>query len=42
MYPDAVYLLATLSEPDADATEAMRAWRIHDGEATEVLLRIEP
>jgi proteasome lid subunit RPN8/RPN11 len=42
MYPDAVYLLATLSEPDADATEALRAWRIHDGEATEVLLRIEP
>jgi proteasome lid subunit RPN8/RPN11 len=42
MYPDAVYLLATLSEPYADASEALRAWRIHGGEATEVLLRVEP
>lgn len=42
MYPDAIYLLATLSESGADATEVLRAWRIHAGEASEVLLRIEP
>ena len=37
-YPDAFYLLATLSVPDAPAAEALRAWRIRDGEATEVRL----
>ena len=42
MYPDAVYLLATLADPDAEPMQALRAWRIHDGDAAEVLLRIEP
>jgi [CysO sulfur-carrier protein]-S-L-cysteine hydrolase len=42
MYPDAVYLLATLIDPSTEPMEAFRAWRIRDGEATEVLLRIEP
>lgn len=42
MYPDAFYLLATLMEPDAEPTQALRAWRIRDGEATEVELRLEP
>jgi proteasome lid subunit RPN8/RPN11 len=43
MYPDAIYLLATLMEADADAEamRALRAWRIRDQEATEVSLRIE-
>jgi len=40
MYPDAVYLLATLTDRDAEPMQALRAWRIHDGDATEVLLRI--
>ena len=39
-YPDAFYVLATLSDPDADAHAALRAWRIRDGEATEVPLTI--
>lgn len=42
MYPDAIYLLATLAEPSADPTQAFRAWRIRDGDAAEVLLRIGP
>jgi proteasome lid subunit RPN8/RPN11 len=42
MYPDAIYLLATLAAPDTEPMQAFRAWRIRDGEATEVLLRIEP
>jgi proteasome lid subunit RPN8/RPN11 len=41
MYPDAIYLLATLADPDATPTQALRAWRIHDGDATEVPLTIE-
>ena len=40
-YPDAFYVLATLSDPDADAHAALRAWRIRDGEATEVPLTID-
>ena len=36
----AFYVLATLSDPEADATAALRAWRIRDGEATEVPLII--
>ncbi len=40
LYPDAFYLLATLSDPDAPPAECLRAWRIRDGESTEVLLRI--
>lgn len=39
-YPDAFYLLATLSDPEADAADALRAWRIIDGESREVPLRI--
>lgn len=39
-YPDAFYLLATLSDPDAGPTESLRAWRITDGESREVPLRI--
>lgn len=40
LYPDAFYLLATLMEPDAPAADALRAWRIRDGGATEVSLAI--
>ena len=39
-YPDALYLLATLADPEAPATEALRAWRIRDGASVEVPLRI--
>lgn len=42
MYPDAFYVLATLADPGAEPMEALRAWHIHDGEAVEVLLRIDP
>jgi len=41
MYPDAIYLVATLMAPDALPMQALRAWRIRDGEAAEVPLRIE-
>jgi proteasome lid subunit RPN8/RPN11 len=41
MYPDAFYLLASLSEPDVIPMQALRAWRIRDGEATEAPLRID-
>jgi proteasome lid subunit RPN8/RPN11 len=41
-YPDAVYLLASLMDPGAIPIQALRAWRIRDGEATEVALRFEP
>jgi proteasome lid subunit RPN8/RPN11 len=40
-YPDAHYLLATLSDPDAGPAASLRAWRIRDGESAEVSLRIE-
>jgi len=40
MYPDAVYLLASLANPDAEPMQALLAWRIRDGEATEVPLTI--
>lgn len=39
-YPDCFYVLATLSDPDADAADALRAWRITDGESREVGLTI--
>jgi proteasome lid subunit RPN8/RPN11 len=43
MYPDAVYLLATLMEPEAtNPSEALRAWRITDRESVEVPLAIMP
>ncbi len=40
MYPDAFYVLATLADPDAAADHSLRAWRITDGSATEVALRV--
>jgi proteasome lid subunit RPN8/RPN11 len=40
-YPDAFYLLASLEDPDATPMQALRAWRIHDGNATEVNLNLE-
>ncbi len=39
-YPDAFYLLATLSDRDASAGDALRAWRIRHGGSTEVPLRL--
>jgi proteasome lid subunit RPN8/RPN11 len=41
MYPDAFYLLATLMDYQLPPMQALRAWRIRDGEATEVPLTIE-
>ena len=40
MYPDAIYLLASLTDPEAGPMQALRAWRIRDVEVTEVALRI--
>ena len=40
MYPDAVYLLATLADPDAPPARALRAWRIYRGQSFEVPLTI--
>ena len=40
LYPDAFYLLGTLSEPDAAPSDSLRAWRIRDGKSTAVQLRI--
>jgi proteasome lid subunit RPN8/RPN11 len=37
-YPDAVYVLASLADPDAPA---LRAWQLRDGDATEVSLTVE-
>ncbi len=39
-YPDVFYLLATLADPAAPAARALRAWRIHGGQAFEVPLHI--
>ena len=39
-YPDAFYLLVTLADPSAGPPESLRAWRIRDGESTEVPLVI--
>ena len=41
-YPDAFYLLASLTDPDAGPMAALRAWRITDGQATEAQLEIPP
>ena len=41
MYPDAFYLLASLADADAPPARALRAWRIHGGQAFEVPLTIE-
>lgn len=40
LYPDTIYLLATLTDPDAGPAESLRAWRIRDGKATEVSFEI--
>lgn len=42
MYPDAIYLLATLADPAATPMQALRAWRISDGESIEVAVAIDP
>ena len=39
-YPEAYYILASLSDPDAGPAEALRAWRILDQQSTEVPLAI--
>ena len=39
-YPDAFYVLATLSDPDAGPADALRAWRIIAGASSEVRLVI--
>jgi len=39
-YPGAFYLLASLSDPDATPRQALRAWRITDGESRDVPLHI--
>jgi hypothetical protein len=38
MYPEPFYVLATLADPGADPGDALRAWRIRDGNATEAEL----
>jgi proteasome lid subunit RPN8/RPN11 len=40
MYPDAVYLLASLADPSASPDAALRAWRIRAGDASEVRLSV--
>jgi proteasome lid subunit RPN8/RPN11 len=37
---DAVQLIASLADPLADTASALRAWRVRDGSASEVGLRI--
>ena len=39
-YPDAIYVLATLADPEATPSDSLRAWRIRGGVSTEVPLRI--
>lgn len=39
-YPGVVYVLASLSNPDAAPEDALRAWRIEDGESREIPLVI--
>ena len=39
-YPDAFYVLATLSDPDAGPADALRAWRIIGGASSEAPLVI--
>ena len=41
MYPDAFYLLASLADPDAPPSRALRAWRIYRGATFEVPFRLE-
>ena len=37
---DVVHLIATLADPAADVVSALRAWRLRDGSALEVAVRI--
>jgi proteasome lid subunit RPN8/RPN11 len=37
---NAVQVIATLADPAADAPSALRAWRVRDGSAVEVAVRI--
>jgi [CysO sulfur-carrier protein]-S-L-cysteine hydrolase len=39
-YPGAFYLIASLTDASAPAARALRAWRIHGGQAFEVPVRI--
>lgn len=39
-YPGVFFLLASLSDPDATPADALRAWRIADGNSREVPLHI--
>ena len=39
-YPDAVYLLASLADPEATPQSSLRAWRIRDGQSSEVALSL--
>lgn len=41
MYPEPIYVLATLADPAATPEGALRAWRIRGGRSVEVSLRIE-
>lgn len=41
MYPESLYLLASLAHPNAPPASALRAWRIAEGKAQEVPLRFE-
>ena len=41
MYPEPFYVLASLADPDAPPERALRAWRIRDGQSTEVPVRIQ-
>ena len=40
-YPDAFYVLASLTDPAAAPADALRAWRIRDGLSTEVPLQLD-
>ena len=39
-YPAVFYVLATLADPDASPSSALRAWRIHGGQSFEVPLQV--
>ena len=41
MYPEAIYLLATLMDPDTSPMQALRAWRITNGKSGEVAILID-
>lgn len=37
---DAIQMIASVADPEAAATDALRAWRVADGRAIEVTIRI--